>query len=328
VAQAIDTGRRIVTAGAGESFAYSRLILCTGGRARPLPVPGGDRPGVHVLRTVGDAQRLGAAMRAARRVAVVGGGWIGLEAAAAARRLGLEVVLLEAQERLCPRVLPELLSAALRERHVAAGTDVRTACGVRGVSESPSGRMRVECDDGRTEEVDLVVAGIGLVPNDGLARAAGLAVDGGVLVDAHCRTSDPFVYAAGDVAVVPVGGTGIRVRLESWQNAQDQGICAARNAVGVEAIYDPLPWFWSDQHGFTMQILGFPLQGERCVVRGDLQGAFTAFFLTGPRVVAAVACDAPRDARAARRLIERRIVVREEELADPAISLAAMANAA
>ena len=186
--------------------------------------------------------------------------------------------------------------------------------------------VTVRLDDGRALASDLVVVGVGLVANDALARDAGIECDGGVLVDAHCRTSDPRVFAAGDVAVAPNPWAGRRVRLESWQNAQYQAIAAAKAALGGDAPYEPLPWFWSDQYDLKLQIYGLPAATHHPVMRGDpASGAFLAFYLDGDRVKAAVAANLPRDLRVARRLIERGTSVRAADLADTGRALAAPA---
>lgn len=322
VARLDRAGRHVQLAG-GNTIAYDKLILCTGGRARMLDVPGADLPGVHTLRTIDDAQRLGPALRPGARVVVVGGGWIGLEVAATARKRGAEVTVIEAMRRLCERSVPTELSEHLLELHAARGTEVLLDTGVTGISAIASGGLRLRLSNGREIDCDVAVVGIGLVPNDELARVAGLDCDGGVLVDAQCRTSDPDIFAAGDVAVARNGWAGRRMRLESWQNAQEQGIAAAKSALGREVHYDPLPWFWSDQHGTNLQIYGVPQPSQQMVARGDPAcGSFVFFYLEGECVMAALGGNAARELRFARRLIENRTPVRPQDLADPGISLA------
>ncbi|WER47294.1 FAD-dependent oxidoreductase [Cupriavidus sp. WKF15] len=319
----LDRAARQIELADGSTIAYDKLILCTGGRARMLDVPGADLPGVHTLRTIDDAQRLGSALRPGARVAVVGGGWIGLEVAATARKRGAEVTVIEAMRRLCERSIPAALSEHLLALHAARGTEVLLDTGVAGISAIASGGLRVALANGREIDCDVAVVGIGLVPNDELARAAGLACEGGVLVDAQCRTSDPDIFAAGDVAVARNGWAGRSMRLESWQNAQEQGIAAAKSALGHAVHYDPLPWFWSDQHDTNLQIYGVPQPSHQVVVRGDpASGSFVFFYLDGQCVTAALGGNAARDLRFARRLIEQRKPVRRQDLADPAVSLA------
>ncbi|RDK05320.1 NAD(P)/FAD-dependent oxidoreductase [Cupriavidus lacunae] len=316
------TDRRVMLADGG-AIRYDKLILCTGGRARELDVPGASLPGVHTLRTIDDAQRLGSVLRRDARVAVVGGGWIGLEVAATARKRGAVVTVIETMGRLCERSVPEALSAHLQALHVAQGVEVLLGAAVASFAPGAAGGLDVLLSDGRAIGCDAAVVGIGLVPNDELARAAGLDCEGGVLVDAQCRTSDPDIFAAGDVAVARNSWAGRRLRLESWQNAQEQGIAAARSALGREVHYDPLPWFWSDQHDTNLQIYGVPLPSHQVVVRGDpATGSFVFFYLEGERVMAALGGNAARDLRFARRLIEKQTRVKAQDLADPGVSLA------
>lgn len=319
----LDRAGKHVLLAAGDAIRYDKLILCTGGRARTLNVPGAGLQGVHTLRSIDDALRLGPLLQRDARVVVVGGGWIGLEVAATARKRGATVTVVETMSRLCERSVPEALSAHLQALHAAQGVDILLDAGVAGFADIASGGVDVQLADGRTLGCDVAVVGIGLVPNDELAHEAGLACEGGVLVDAHCRTSDPDIYAAGDVAVASNSWAGRKLRLESWQNAQEQGIAAARAALGRDVHYDPLPWFWSDQHDTNLQIYGVPLASHQMVVRGDpANGHFVFFYLDGNRLMAALGGNAARDLRFARRLIERGTPVRAQDLADPGMSLA------
>jgi 3-phenylpropionate/trans-cinnamate dioxygenase ferredoxin reductase component len=301
----------------GETLAYDKLILCTGGRARTLAIPGADGPGVHTLRTIDDALALAPLLKPGNSVVVVGGGWIGLEVAATARKKGADVVVVEAQSRLCERTVPREISEHLLALHGSHGTRVILGAGVSGFAASGDGRPTVTLADGSTLACDAIVVGVGLVPNDELARDAGLECDGGVLVDSRCQTSDPDILAAGDVAVTPNPWAGRRLRLESWQNAQEQGIAAARSALGLEVDYQPLPWFWSDQYGMNLQIYGIPTPSLRVVVRGVAgSDSFVLFYVDGDVVKAAIGPNAARDLRFARRLIEQRKPVDLQRLAD------------
>lgn len=316
-ARRIDRAARQVLLSDGEAVPYDKLILCTGGRARRLAVPGADQVPLHTLRTIEDAMALAPALMPGRRVVVVGGGWIGLEVAATARQRGADVVVVETQGRLCERTVPAAISEYLLALHHSQGTRVVLGAGVLGFARAADGRSEVRLADGSVLAADTIVLGIGLVPNDELAREAGLACEGGVLVDARCRTSDPDILAAGDVAVALNPWAGRRLRLESWQNAQDQGIAAARSALGHAVDYQPLPWFWSDQYGMNLQIYGVPTPAHRVVQRGDqASGGFVLFYLAGDVVQAAIGPNAARDLRFARRLIEQRRPVNVERLAD------------
>lgn len=318
----IDRAARRLELAGGETLAYDKLILCTGGRARTLSIPGADAPGVHTLRTIDDALALAPLLQPGRSVVVIGGGWIGLEVAATARQKGAEVVVVEAQKRLCERTVPAEISEHLLALHHTHGTRVLLGAGVERIGSTTDGRSAVTLSDGGVLACDAVVVGVGLVPNDELAREAGLECAGGVLVDARCRTSDPDILAAGDVAVADNPWAGRRLRLESWQNAQDQGIAAARSALGLEVDYRPLPWFWSDQYGMNLQMYGIPTPAQQIVVRGVAgSDSFVLFYLESDVVKAAIGPNAARDLRFARRLIEQRKPVDPQRLADTGVPM-------
>lgn len=321
----IDRAGRCLELAGGETLAYDKLILCTGGRARTLSIPGADSAGVHTLRTIDDALALAPLLQPGRSVVVIGGGWIGLEVAATARQKGADVVVVEAQRRLCERTVPAEISEHLLALHRTHGTRVLLGAGVARIGSTAEGRSTVTLGDGSVLACDAIVVGVGLVPNDELARDAGLECDGGVIVDARCRSSDPDILAAGDVAVTYNPWAGRRLRLESWQNAQEQGIAAARSALGLEVDYRPLPWFWSDQYGMNLQIYGVPTPAQQVVVRGVAgSDSFVLFYLESDVVKAAIGPNAARDLRLARRLIEQRKPVDPQRLADAGIAMASM----
>ena len=319
-AKAIYRSERFVELESGEQLPYDRLILCMGGRARKLACSGAESADVHALRSIEDAQRLRNALMSSRNVVIVGGGWIGLEVAAAAAQVGANVHVVEVAPRLCARVLPPRVSELLQSLHERHG--VRFSLGRTVASLRESGLHRtVTLDDGSTIEAECVVAGIGLVPNDELARAAGLACSGGIIVDRHCATTDAAIFAAGDVAVAPNSFARGAVRLESWQNAQDQGIAAARAALGLGVAYDPIPKFWSDQYDANVQILGWPSGSADAVVRGDpASGRFLVFVVEGTRLRAVIAFNSGRELRPARALIDTDVDV--ARLGDPSVALA------
>lgn len=307
----------------GDVVGYDKLILCTGGRARKLGIPGSELPGVFTLRNLDDAAALGAALAPGKRLLVIGGGWIGLEVAATARKKGLDVTVVEAMQRLCERTVPPEISGYLQRLHASNGVRVELGTGVEHLAQGADGTgLIATLLDGRTLPCNVVLAGIGLIANDELAREAGLQCEGGIVVDSQCRSSDPDILAAGDVAVWHCERAGRRMRLESWQNAQEQGIAAARSALGIAVNHQPLPWFWSDQYGVNLQIFGMPASAHRTVVRGDMESdSFVVFFLDAGKVVAALGPNAARDLRFARRLIERGTEVAPEQLADLQVPL-------
>jgi len=307
----------------GESIGFDKLILCNGGRARRLNIPGMDAPGVFTLRSIEDAHALGAVLLPGKKLIVVGGGWIGLEVAATARKKEVEVTVVEAMARLCERTVPPEISEYLSRLHAAHGTHVILGAGVASIARNEQEMLVVMLSDGTELVGDAVVVGIGMIPNDELARDAGLACDGGVSVDAQCRTSDPDILAAGDVAAWHCEWAGRRMRLESWQNAQEQGIAAARSALGLDVVHQPLPWFWSDQYGMNLQIYGMPDPSHRVIVRGDLHSDnFVLFYLDGDKVRSALGPNAARDLRFARRLIETGKSVDAERLSDTSVAMA------
>jgi 3-phenylpropionate/trans-cinnamate dioxygenase ferredoxin reductase subunit len=319
----IDRAARAVHLEDGTSVAYDKLILATGGEARRLPVPGGDGPRIHYLRTLDESLAIRAALGPGRRLAVAGGGWIGLEVAATARKSGAQVTVLEALDRVCARAVPPSVSDFLRALHERNGVTIRTGCGVKAIEDRGASGLRLTLGDATSLDADAVVVGIGLVPQLQLAREAGLEVGDGVLVDERCRTSDPDILVAGDCANMPLACLGRRVRLESWANAQNQAIAAAKSALGEDVRYDELPWFWSDQFDANVQLLGLPERWPEPVARGDRNGAsFSLFYLDGERIVAVVSVNAPRDLRAAKRLMQDRRPVRAADLADPTVNLA------
>jgi len=314
---AIDRADRQLRLSAGEPIGYDKLILCNGGRARTLPVPGVDLPGIFTLRNIEDAKALGQVLLPGKRLVVVGGGWIGLEVAATARKKGLAVTVVEAMNRLCERTVPPEISAYLSRLHASHDTQVILGASVAAFARADDGTLRTKLNDGTELACDAVLIGIGLVPNDELAREAGLACDGGVLVDSQCRTSDADILAAGDVASWHCEWAGRRMRLESWQNAQEQGIAAARSALGIGVRYQPLPWFWSDQYETNLQIYGMPTPAHRVVARGAPDSdSFMLFYLDGNVVSAALGPNVARDLRFARRLIEQRKAIDPDRLAD------------
>ncbi len=320
-ANRVDRASRTVEFENGTSLNYDRLLLATGSRVRRLAVPGAELAGIHYLRQIPDTLAIRQGLDRQPRVVIVGGGWIGLEVASGALRLGAQVTLVECEPRLCARAVPPRLSTYLQDVHQSQGVDVR--CGVS--VESFEGDQQVErarLSDGTTLEIDMAVLGIGIIPNSELAQQAGLEVDNGILVDEFCRTSDPDILAAGDVTNHPNSLLGRRLRLESWQNAQNQAIAAAKSLLDRGEPYQEIPWFWSDQYDLNIQLVGLPEKWDTEVVRGDpASNRFTCFFLRDGRIEGAAGVNTGRDVRLAKRIMEKDIHVSSEDLADESLKL-------
>ncbi len=287
----LDRGARVVVTDDGDRIGYDGVLLATGSRPRRLDVPGADLAGIHQLRTVDDSEGLRRALAVGQRLVVVGGGWIGLEVAAAARAAGLEVVVVERGELPLGGVLGLQVARVFADLHRDHGVDLRTSSGVARFVGRHGALEGVELTDGTRLEADLAVVAVGAVPRTELAEAAGLGVDDGVLVDARLRTVDPRVAAAGDIANVEHPVLGRRVRVEHWANARNQGPVAARTMLGQDATYRDLPFFFTDQYELAMEYVGHAPAGsyDRVVLRGDVAGlAFVAFWLAADRVTAAM----------------------------------------
>jgi 3-phenylpropionate/trans-cinnamate dioxygenase ferredoxin reductase subunit len=316
-AAAIDATQRHVALDNGERIAWGTLVLATGTRARPLPVLAPIGCPVLTLRTLDDARRLRALLVPDTRLLLVGAGVIGLELAATARALGASVTVLEAQPRVMVRSVPATLSRFVEQRHRDESVDLRLG---RKLLEARPGAVLL--DDGSSVAADLVVVGIGVVANDELAAAAGLACDDGIVVDAHGRTAAEGIWAIGDVARQPHPLTGRHQRIETWANAQDQAVAAARRWLDAAAPpYVSPPWFWSDQYELRIQGVGLP-GGSNEVVRGDpASGRFSLLQFEGDRLVGATCVSSARDFSPLRKLVGREFPGRVSSFADTAIDL-------
>lgn len=318
---AIDRAAKTVTVD-GVALPYDQLALTTGSRARRLPAAmGGDLGNVFTVRTLADVDQMAPAMTSGARAVIVGGGYIGLEAAAVAAKMGLNVTLIEAAPRILQRVAAPETSAHFRTLHAGHGVTVLEGIGLdrlTGEGQVTGARLA----DGREIPADLVIVGIGIQPNVELAQAAGLAIANGIETDAHGRTSDPSIWAAGDCASFPHGAG--RIRLESVGNAIDQAECVAENMLGVARDYVARPWFWSDQYDTKLQIAGLNTGYDRIVTRHGDEGAISFWYYAGDRLLA---IDAMNDSRAymiGKRLIEAGRSPAAEIIADPATDLKAL----
>lgn len=319
---AIDRSTREVVLDDGRRVRYDSLVIATGSIAREIPLLPLGMPGVHYLRTEADADALKADLRRTRDLLVVGGGLIGLEVAASAAELGVKTTVLEVLPRILARVCDEETGALVHAAHREHGVDIRLGTALVAAEREPDGRITAVTAAGERLTASFVVVGTGAKPNDHLAAAAGLSTNEGILVDEQCRTSDPAIFAAGDVVRFP-GPHGL-VRLENWRHAQDQGTVAGRNAAGGNETYTTVPSFWSEQYDLYIQGVGWPApDGQR--VRRPLPGKGALVFeIRDGHLAYAMGINAQRDLAAARRLIERRTPVDAAALADPAQPLAAM----
>ncbi|GLX67010.1 NAD(P)/FAD-dependent oxidoreductase [Paenibacillus glycanilyticus] len=322
----IERGQKRVVFEDGSSKGYDRLLLATGANPRRLMLEGSDTSGVMYLRTYADALVLRSRLSAGKRVVVIGGGFIGLEVAASARETGCEVTLLDLAPRILMRGVPAQIAGQMESRHREAGVQFKLGTGIEQI-HAPAGREHaVTLSDGTILKCDVIVAGIGAIPETTLASASGLVVDNGIVVDDQLRTSDPHIYAAGDCCSFPhhlFGGQ--RMRLEAWRNAVDQAIVAARNLVGGTESYAAVPWFWSDQYDKTLQVVGLPDLGCVTVERSGLNGNQLYVHLDeeGTIVAASGIGDGSlgKEIRILEKLIERRAKPSSEQLSDPAIRL-------
>lgn len=318
----VDRQQRTVTLSSGEELSYSTLVLATGATNRTLPIPNTDLAGVHELRTLTDAQRLRDSMFAARSAVVVGAGFIGLEVAAAARKRGVEVTVLEAADRPMVRALSPEMSEYFTGAHRRMGTDLRLGEGLTALTGHRGSVATAFGTSGREFPADLVVLGVGVRPCDELAGAAGLAVDNGIVVDGRLRTADPAIYAVGDCANFPDASTGSRQRLESVQNAVDQGRHVADGILGGTASYAEVPWFWSNQGPLRLQTVGLTRAGDRTVISGEVaSGRFSVCCFRDGHLVAVESLNRPADHIAARRVLASGARPTPEQVADPAFSL-------
>jgi 3-phenylpropionate/trans-cinnamate dioxygenase ferredoxin reductase component len=296
-------------------------VIATGTRARPLPVPGAGLAGVYVLRGIDDALALQGAIKPGKRLAVIGGGYVGLEAAATAKKLGADVTVIEAMPRLLARVATPELSAHMLGVHQAHGVDVKLSTAVSHlIGSGRTGVDAVAVQHGPAIPADIVLVGIGAIPNVEIAAAAGLTVNNGIVVDAFMRTSDPAIYAIGDCANHPSKFTGGRLRLESVQGAVDQAQTAAKALVGKDEPYTAVPWFWSDQYDERLQMAGVPAPDDATVIRRYPDAKqLTVWRMRGDRLTGVEAVNASKDYMAGRRLIDSGKPVEAARLEDPAV---------
>lgn len=320
-ATAIDAANRQVSLSDGSMIGYDLLALTTGSRARALPeAVGGQLRGVHTMRHLADADGFAPALQPGRRLLIVGGGYIGLEAAAVASQRGLDVTLIEMAPRILSRVASAETADFFMRLHAAHGVRILTQTGLTRLIGTDGHVSGAVLSDGQVLAVDFVLAGVGILPNAELAASAGCILDNGVMVDAQCRTTQPHIYAAGDLACFPWRGR--RIRLESVQNAIDQGAACARAMLGHDVTYDPVPWFWSDQYAVKLQIAGLAQGYDRVVTRpGKDDWSGSVWCYRGAQLLAVDAMNDPRAYMQGKRWIEAGFSPDPDRLADPRTEL-------
>ena len=313
---------KTLTLSDGQTLTYDYLILATGARAIKLPVPGADLSGLLELRTAADAEALKAAVGPGKKLAVVGGGYIGLEVAASGRALGADVVVIEREARLLARVACEALSTFFRGYHEKNGVAFELGASVTGFVGENGKVTGVTLADGRTLPCDAAVIGVGATPNDEIAADAGLEVARGVVVDLEARTSDPAIFAIGDVAHRPMPIYDRMFRMESVPNALEQAKQAACAITGRPAPAGEVPWQWSDQYDLKLQIAGYAFDVDEVLLRGDpASGKFAVFHLKGDQVQSVEAINSPPEFMMGKQLIGNRKAVSKAKLADPSVSM-------
>ena len=321
----VDAVGHTVTTDSGETVGYGKLVWATGGHPRMLPIPGGDLPGVQGVRTRADADAMKAASETAKQIVVIGGGYIGLEAAAVLTKAGKKVILLEAQDRVLARVAGADLSRFYEKEHRDRGVDLRLSVCVEAI-EGDSHVTGVRLSDGAVIPADLVIVGIGIVPAVEPLIAAGADCANGVRVDPLCKTSLPDIYAIGDCAAHANDfAEGAEIRLESVQNANDQANVVAKGIVGDEAPYHAIPWFWSNQYDLKLQTAGLSTGHDQAVLRGDpANRSFSVVYLKAGKVIALDCINATKDYVQGRMIVTAGLRATAEQLADTETPLKAL----
>lgn len=319
---AIDRAQKKLTLDDGRQLSYDRLALCLGSRVRKAPLPGSDLEGTYYLRDIADVEGIKKHVGPGRRAVIIGGGYIGLEMAATLTSLGMQVAVLEMATRVLQRVTAPELSEFYTRVHRQEGVSIHTDMAVTGIGGN--GRVdKVICADGSEFPTDLVVIGVGVLPNVELAEQAGLATDNGIVVDAYCRTDDADIVAAGDCTSHFNPIYGRRIRLESVPNASDQGKVAAASICGAYKEHRSLPWFWSDQYDIKLQIAGLSQGYDQVVMRGDphTTRSFAAFYLQDGRVIAADCVNRPQEFMLGKQMIQAQCDVSADLLADESVTV-------
>ena len=307
----------------GETVTYDKLLIATGGRPRKLEVDGHTLKGIHYLRNIDDVDAIKTQMSISQNLVIVGGGYIGLEVASVAIKKGLTVSVLEMESRILERVTTEEMSAFYHQLHTDEGVNILTSTQAKAFKGSETVES-VACGDHEIP-ADLVIVGIGILPNTEMAEAAGLETNNGLVVDEHCRTSNEHIFAAGDCTNHPNPILNRRLRLESVPNAMEQGRVAASNMLGGSKSYASMPWFWSDQYEHKLQMVGFSKDSDQSIIRGDMASkSFTVFYLKDDSIIAADSVNNPKEFMASKQLVGKKASI--EALADTSIELKTLIN--
>ena len=306
-----------------ETVTYDKLLVATGGRPRKLEVDGHTLKGIHYLRNIDDVDAIKTQMNTSQNLVIVGGGYIGLEVASVAIKRGLTVSVLEMESRILERVTTEEMSTFYHQLHTDEGVNILTSTQAKAFKGSETVES-VVCGDHEIP-ADLVIVGIGILPNTEMAEAAGLETNNGLVVDEHCRTSNEHIFAAGDCTNHPNPILNRRLRLESVPNAMEQGRVAASNMLGGSKSYASMPWFWSDQYEHKLQMVGFSKDSDQSVVRGDMESkSFTVFYLKDGSIIAADSVNNPKEFMASKQLVGKKTSI--EALVDTSIELKTLIN--
>ena len=318
---AIDRDKKALKIEGGDDIAYDKLVLALGSRVTELPVEGAKLKSVYYLRSIEDVERIRPEMDVGRRLVIIGAGYIGLEAAAVARSLGLDVTVIEMADRVMSRVVSPEISDFYQIEHTSKGVKLRLSASVTALRGKKRVK-RVEITGGEEIRADFVIVAVGILPNTELAEQAGLEVRDGIIVDDQCLTSDKDIFAVGDCTSHPNDIYGRRLRLESVHNAVEQAKTAANNLCGIETHYSQVPWFWSDQYDLKLQIAGLSEGYDDVVIRGNpADKSFACLYLKDNRLIAVDAVNAPKDFVQSKPLIAGHTVLSADKLADSATSL-------
>jgi len=322
---AINRDTQTIALQEGEQLPYDKLALCMGSRVRKITLPGSKLEGVHYLRDIADVEGIKKQVKKGNHVVVIGGGYIGLETAAALKKLGLNVVVLEMADRVLQRVTAPELSEFYTRIHTEEGVHIHTGMAVSAIVGEGKAE-KVVCSDGTEFSANLVIVGVGILPNTELAEEAGIEVDNGIIVDEFCHTNDPNIVAAGDCTNHYNKIYRRRLRLESVPNAGEQGKSAAASICGENKEYKSLPWFWSDQYDLKLQIVGLSQDYDQVVIRGDKQKSrsFAAFYFKDGQLISADCVNRPQEFMLSKKLIAEKLTIQPDQLADESIPVKAL----